>query len=52
MINKSEIDTKAEELGVNTSDIQRDYVFGWLLSGIHHASNELSSRLIRFITKP
>jgi predicted nucleotidyltransferase component of viral defense system len=46
MINKSEIDTKAEELGVNTSDIQRDYVFGWLLSGIHRASNELSSTLI------
>jgi hypothetical protein len=32
MIDKSEIDAKAEELGVHAANVQRDYVFGWLLS--------------------
>lgn len=45
MINRSEIDAMAVELGVNSSDVQRDYIFGWLLSGIYTES-ELGSRLI------
>ncbi|TSC81998.1 MAG: CRISPR-associated Csx11 family protein [Parcubacteria group bacterium Gr01-1014_20] len=46
MIDKNEIDAKSEELGVHPSNVQRDYVFGWLLSGIHNASGDLKSKLI------
>ncbi len=46
MILKEEIETKSQELGVNTSDIQRDYVFSWLLSGIYHDDNSLKDLLI------
>ena len=31
MIYKKEIDEKSKELQIHTSDIQRDYLFGWLL---------------------
>jgi len=46
MITKGEIDVKSVELGVHPSNVQRDYVFGWLLSGIHHASSDLKNKLI------
>lgn len=46
MIDKSEIDAKSKELGIHTSDVQRDYVFGWLLSGMHHAAPQLTNSLI------
>ena len=46
MINKDEIDSKSLELGVHTSDVQRDYIFGWLLSGIYNEQNELRNQLI------
>lgn len=46
MISDDEIKRKAIELEINTSDVQRDYVFGWLLSGIYHISPRLSSALI------
>jgi predicted nucleotidyltransferase component of viral defense system len=46
MIEKREIEDKAAELGVHTSDVQRDYVFGWLLSGIHNVSPALKNKLI------
>ncbi len=36
---------KSEELGVHTSHVQRDYIFGWLLSGIYSKS-ELSESLV------
>lgn len=39
MIKKSEIEAKAKEFEINISDVQRDYVFGWLLFGIFTASN-------------
>lgn len=39
MISRTEIDQKAKEFEVNTSNIQRDYVFGWLLCGIFSISN-------------
>lgn len=38
MIDPSEMDQKAAELGVHTSDMQRDYLFGWLLGGIYSRS--------------
>ena len=46
MIDKPEIDSKAEELGVHVANVQRDYVFGWLLSGIYRADNLLQSLLV------
>ncbi|NOT49096.1 MAG: hypothetical protein HOP17_15255 [Acidobacteria bacterium] len=46
MISDDEIKQKAIELEVSTSNVQRDYVFGWLLSGIFHISPTLSSSLI------
>lgn len=45
MIGRDEILHRSEELQVHTSHIQRDYVFGWLLSGIYTHS-ELSNELI------
>lgn len=34
MINKSEIEAKAREFEILESNVQRDYVFGWLLFGL------------------
>ena len=45
MIEKAEIKAKAEEFGIHESNVQRDYVFGWLLAGIYLAS-ELRNLLI------
>jgi len=46
MIEKHEIDAKADELGVHVANVQRDYVFGWLLAGIAQADNCLQRSLI------
>lgn len=46
MIDKPEIDDKADELGVHAANVQRDYVFGWLLSGIYRAENSLQPLLV------
>jgi predicted nucleotidyltransferase component of viral defense system len=46
MIDKPEIDTMAERLDVNTSDVQRDYAFGWLLAGMFEPTNPLSRLLV------
>jgi predicted nucleotidyltransferase component of viral defense system len=46
MIDRPEIDAKAEELGVHAANVQRDYVFGWLLSGIYHPENSLRPLLV------
>jgi predicted nucleotidyltransferase component of viral defense system len=46
MIDSDEIKAKAEELGVNIANVERDYVFGWLLAGLFHTDNELRYRLI------
>src|ERR1700677_3584099 len=46
MIDKLEIDAKAEELGVHAANVQRDYVFGWLLAGLSQPENPLRSSLI------
>lgn len=45
MIDRSEMNQNAAELGVHTSDVQRDYLFGWLLSGIYGQS-ELGRHLV------
>lgn len=46
MIDKAEIEAKAEELSVHVANVQRDYVFGWLLSGIYQADNSLHDILV------
>jgi predicted nucleotidyltransferase component of viral defense system len=38
VIERDEIEAMAEECGINTSDVQRDYVFGWLISGLYQDS--------------
>lgn len=46
MIYKEEIDQKSEDLGVHVSNVQRDYVFGWLLAGLFQEDNPLRHVLI------
>jgi predicted nucleotidyltransferase component of viral defense system len=46
MIDKCEIDAKAEELGVHAANVQRDYVFGWLLSSLYRGDNALRPLLV------
>jgi predicted nucleotidyltransferase component of viral defense system len=38
MITSEELKEQAGEFGLNESDIQRDYVFGWLIAGIFRES--------------
>src|SRR6266516_3372361 len=35
MITKDEIDRKAEEFKINPADVEKDYVFGWMLHSIY-----------------
>lgn len=44
-IGRDEIDAKSAELGIHTSDVQRDYVFGWLIGGLYSTSG-LSKTLV------
>lgn len=45
MIDRFEIEQKAKEFDINTSNVQRDYIFGWFLAGIFTVS-ELKNYLI------
>ena len=45
MITREEIEAKAEEFALNPSNVQRDYVFGWLISGLYGDSG-LRDKLI------
>jgi predicted nucleotidyltransferase component of viral defense system len=38
MITRQEIEDKSKEFEVNTSNVQRDYVFGWFLVGLYSES--------------
>lgn len=46
MIEKPEIDAKANELSIHRSNVQRDYAFGWLLSSFYRPDNPLGQLLI------
>ena len=46
MIERAEIEAASRTLGVHTSNVQRDYVFGWLLAGLFHKANPLADKLI------
>lgn len=39
MIYKNEIDEKAKEFEIHSSNVERDYVFGWILHGIFTVSD-------------
>lgn len=39
MIKADEINQKAQEFDIHSSNVQRDYIFGWLLSGIYSFSS-------------
>lgn len=45
MISKDEIEEKAEEFDIHVANVERDYVFGWLLKAIY--LNEYPSRFCR-----
>jgi predicted nucleotidyltransferase component of viral defense system len=45
MIGRDEIEAKAEEFGIHTSNVQCDYIFGWLISCLY-ASSPLKDVLI------
>lgn len=38
MINHDEIRTKSQEFDLTIANVQRDYVFGWLISGLYRES--------------
>lgn len=38
MIGKEEVEHKSEEFGIHAANVERDYVFGWLLAGIYSDS--------------
>jgi predicted nucleotidyltransferase component of viral defense system len=38
VIAKDEIEAKAAEFGLHAANVERDYIFGWLLAGIYGAS--------------
>lgn len=46
MITRGEIEAKGVEFGVKVADVERDYVFGWLLSAIYAPASSLGSRLV------
>ena len=39
MISKQEIEEKAAEFEIHAANVERDYVFGWVLAGIYQASS-------------
>ncbi|MEI7890554.1 MAG: nucleotidyl transferase AbiEii/AbiGii toxin family protein [bacterium] len=39
MIEKSEIESKAKEFEIHAANVERDYVFGWILFGLFTISN-------------
>ena len=47
MIGREEVQKKSEEIRVHTSHVQRDYIFGWLLSGIYSHSDLGNSLVLK-----
>lgn len=45
MIDRDEIEEKSQEFEIHASNLQRDYIFGWVLAGIYGAS-KLADHLI------
>ena len=47
MITSEEIEAKARDFEIHTSNVQRDYVFGWLLSGLFTISDLRNSIFLK-----
>ncbi len=47
LITRTEIQDKAEEFGLHAANIQRDYVFGWLLAGLYRESTLANSLVLK-----
>ena len=47
MITKDEIEAKAAEFEIHAANVERDYVFGWLLTGIYSASSLKDSLVLK-----
>lgn len=45
MITPDEIQSKADSEGIHTSNVQRDYIFSWILAGLYRQSN-LANQLV------
>lgn len=45
MIDNVEIDHKSEEFQIHSSNVQRDYVFSWILAGMYEHST-LKDKLV------
>jgi predicted nucleotidyltransferase component of viral defense system len=45
LITPEEIQSKSEAEGIHTSNVQRDYIFSWILAGLYRQSN-LANQLI------
>jgi hypothetical protein len=43
MITKDEIEAKAEEFGLHSPNVERDYIFGWPLAGIYSTKEKRRS---------
>jgi len=46
VIDRDEIDATSRLLGVHTSDVQRDYLYGWLLAGLYGDNPLMRDRLV------
>ena len=46
VIDRAEIEATSELLSVNTSDVQRDYLYGWLLAGLYGEAGLLRDRIV------
>jgi hypothetical protein len=46
MIDRDEIDATSRLLGVHASDVQRDYLYRWLLAGLYGDSPLTPGRLV------
>lgn len=47
MISRDELREQAKVYDLNEADIQRDYVFGWLISGIYRVSDLQSIAVLK-----
>ncbi len=45
VITKQEIEAKSQEFDIHISNVERDYVFGWILAGIY-SGNPLGNFLV------
>jgi predicted nucleotidyltransferase component of viral defense system len=46
VIDRDEIDATSKLLGVDTSNVQRDYLYGWLLAGLYGDNPLMRDRLV------